>query len=57
LSKRFGATDTVNSAETDPVAEVLRLTAGGVDHAFEVIGLKATSEQAILMTVSEAEPI
>ncbi|EQB14941.1 Zn-dependent alcohol dehydrogenase [Sphingobium lactosutens] len=50
LSKRFGATDTVNSAETDPVAEVLRLTGGGVDHAFEVIGLKSTSEQAILMT-------
>ncbi|MFC4244757.1 Zn-dependent alcohol dehydrogenase [Gryllotalpicola reticulitermitis] len=49
LAAKFGATDLVNPAETDPVAAVLELTGGGVDHAFEVIGLTSTSEQAIKM--------
>lgn len=50
LSRRFGATDTVNSAQVDAVEEVLRRTGRGVDHAFECIGLKSTAEQAIVMT-------
>ncbi|HEY0246642.1 MAG TPA: Zn-dependent alcohol dehydrogenase [Gryllotalpicola sp.] len=49
LAQKFGATDLVNPADGDAVAKVLELTGGGVDHAFEVIGLKATSEQAIKM--------
>ncbi|KDA05321.1 alcohol dehydrogenase [Microbacterium sp. CH12i] len=48
LAASFGATDTVNGADSDAVAAVLELT-GGVDHAFEVIGMKQTSEQAIAM--------
>lgn len=49
LARKFGATDVVSPAETDAVAAVQQLTGGGVDHAFEVIGLKSTSEQAIKM--------
>lgn len=50
LAKRFGATDVINSGDVDAVAAVLELTGGGVNHAFEVIGLKVTSKQAIGMT-------
>ncbi|MCL4156090.1 UNVERIFIED_CONTAM: hypothetical protein GTU68_031805 [Idotea baltica] len=50
LAQRFGATDIVNPADGDPVEAVKALTDGfGVDHAFEAIGLKATTEQAINM--------
>ena len=49
LAKTFGATDTVNAAEGDPVAQVRELTGGGVDYSFEAIGLKATTEQAFKM--------
>ncbi len=45
-ARRFGATDAVNAARTDAVAEVRRLTAGtGVDFSFEAIGTKKTIEQ------------
>jgi S-(hydroxymethyl)mycothiol dehydrogenase len=44
----FGATDTVNAQETDPVRQIMDLTAGnGVDYAFECAGLTQTLEQAI----------
>jgi S-(hydroxymethyl)glutathione dehydrogenase/alcohol dehydrogenase len=46
LARQFGATDTVDAATNDPVAAVLELVPGGVDHAFEAIGLPATAEQA-----------
>ena len=49
LARTFGATDTVNAAETDPVAEVRELTGGGVHYSFEAIGLKQTTEQAFKM--------
>ncbi len=49
IAKDFGATDTVNAGETDPVAAVKELTGGGVDFGFEAIGLKVTSEQAYQM--------
>ena len=48
LATAFGATDVVNSSTTDPVAAVQELT-GGVTHAFEVVGLKPTTEQAVAM--------
>jgi S-(hydroxymethyl)glutathione dehydrogenase/alcohol dehydrogenase len=48
LASRFGATDTVNAAEIDPVAAVLELTGGrGVHHSFEVVGSQATAQQAL----------
>jgi S-(hydroxymethyl)glutathione dehydrogenase/alcohol dehydrogenase len=49
LARTFGATDTVNAASADPVAAVVELTSGGVDHAFEAIGLKLAAEQAFNM--------
>ncbi|PTA80123.1 Zn-dependent alcohol dehydrogenase [Serratia marcescens] len=49
LASKFGATDFINAGDGDVVERVRALTAGGVDHAFEVIGLKSTSEQAIKM--------
>ncbi|WP_125098186.1 Zn-dependent alcohol dehydrogenase [Leucobacter chromiireducens] len=49
LARRFGATDTVNAADGDTVAAVRELTGGGVTHAFEVIGMQATAEQAVRM--------
>jgi S-(hydroxymethyl)glutathione dehydrogenase/alcohol dehydrogenase len=45
LAKVFGATDVVVGG-ADSVAEVLELTGGGVDYAFEVIGLPSTMAQA-----------
>jgi S-(hydroxymethyl)glutathione dehydrogenase/alcohol dehydrogenase len=49
LARKFGATDFIDASKGDAVAAVRELTKGGVTHAFEVIGLKPTSEQAIQM--------
>ena len=46
LARKFGATDTVDASEVDPVAAVRELTGGGVHYSFEAIGLKSTTEQA-----------
>jgi alcohol dehydrogenase len=48
VSRRFGATDTVNSANTEngsAIEQVMKLTAGrGVDTAIEAVGIPATFE-------------
>jgi S-(hydroxymethyl)glutathione dehydrogenase / alcohol dehydrogenase len=49
LARKFGATDFVNAKAGDAVEAVKAILPRGVDHAFEVIGLDATSEQAIQM--------
>jgi S-(hydroxymethyl)glutathione dehydrogenase/alcohol dehydrogenase len=49
LARTFGATDTVDGNDGDPVAAVLELTGGGVDAAFEAIGLAKTVAQAFQM--------
>jgi S-(hydroxymethyl)glutathione dehydrogenase/alcohol dehydrogenase len=49
LARKFGATDTINGRENDPVEAVKELTGGGVHYAFEAIGLKKTAEQAFGM--------
>jgi S-(hydroxymethyl)glutathione dehydrogenase/alcohol dehydrogenase len=49
LAKEFGATDVIDASQGDPVAQVMEMTRGGVDHSFEAIGLKATTEQAFKM--------
>ncbi|MFN8037145.1 MAG: Zn-dependent alcohol dehydrogenase [Acidimicrobiia bacterium] len=49
LARSLGATNVVDASSTDAVAAVRDLTYGGVDHAFEAIGLKATAEQAFAM--------
>jgi S-(hydroxymethyl)glutathione dehydrogenase / alcohol dehydrogenase len=46
LARQLGATDTVNAAQVDPVAEIIGLTDGGVHYSFEAIGLKIAAEQA-----------
>ncbi len=45
-AREFGATDGVNASETDPVEAIRELTSGGVDYAFEAIGLSETAWQA-----------
>ena len=49
LARKFGATDTVNADDENPVAAVREMTRGGVHYSFEAIGLKATAEQAFQM--------
>jgi len=45
LARKFGATDVVQ-AGPDTVAEVIEMTRGGVDYAFEVVGTAATAQNA-----------
>ncbi len=49
----FGATHTVNAADSDPVAQVRALTEdgwdGGVEFAFEATGIPKCTEQAVKM--------
>lgn len=49
LAKVFGATDVIDASNTDPVAAVMAQTGDGVNHSFEAVGLKATTEQAFRM--------
>ncbi len=49
LAREFGATDTVNGKEGDPVEQVKELSQGGVHYSFEAIGLKVAAEQAFAM--------
>ncbi|WP_315075010.1 galactitol-1-phosphate 5-dehydrogenase [uncultured Clostridium sp.] len=50
LAKKLGANYTVNSKETDSVAEILDITAGGADAVIETAGSKFTQEQALLIS-------
>src|SRR5262252_3631252 len=47
LATAFGATDVVDASREDVVQAVKQVTGGGVDYAFEVIGLPATVVQAV----------
>jgi S-(hydroxymethyl)glutathione dehydrogenase/alcohol dehydrogenase len=49
LARKFGATDTVDASGGDAVQQVLEMTSGGVDHAFEAVGLKQTTEECFAM--------
>jgi S-(hydroxymethyl)glutathione dehydrogenase/alcohol dehydrogenase len=49
LARQYGATDVVDASEEDAVEAVLSLVPGGVDYAFEAIGLKVAAEQAFQM--------
>ena len=46
LARSMGATDLIDASKGDPVEQVRQLSKGGVDYAFEAIGLKVTAEQA-----------
>jgi S-(hydroxymethyl)glutathione dehydrogenase/alcohol dehydrogenase len=49
LATKLGATDLINPRDGDPVQRVKELTGGGVAHAIECLGTKATAEQAFQM--------
>jgi S-(hydroxymethyl)glutathione dehydrogenase/alcohol dehydrogenase len=49
MARHFGATDFICAADADPVRTVLEMTKGGVQHSFEAVGLKKTTEQAFGM--------
>jgi S-(hydroxymethyl)glutathione dehydrogenase/alcohol dehydrogenase len=49
LAREFGATDLVDASAGDAVEQVRELSEGGVEYAFEAIGLKTTAEQAFAM--------
>ena len=49
LAKQFGATEGINAANVDAVEAIIEMTDGGVDYAFEALGLKHTCEQAFEM--------
>jgi Zn-dependent alcohol dehydrogenase len=49
LAGRFGATISVNAHRGDPVEQVQAATGGGVDFAFDCIGLSSTTRQALQM--------
>ena len=46
LASELGATHEVDASKGDPVKAIRELTSGGVDYAFEAIGLKRAAEQA-----------
>jgi Zn-dependent alcohol dehydrogenase len=46
LALRFGASHAVDPSAEDPVHAIRRLVPGGVEHAFEGIGIPAVAEQA-----------
>lgn len=48
-AKEFGATDVVDASTGDAVQQVMQMTGGGVDFAFEAIGLAKTAEQCFNM--------
>ncbi len=48
-AREFGATDVIDASTGDPVAAVQELVPGGVDYAFEAIGLTVTAEQCFEM--------
>jgi S-(hydroxymethyl)glutathione dehydrogenase/alcohol dehydrogenase len=49
LVQRLGATDFIDASSVDAIAAVMELTGGGVDHAIEAAGSKATMEAAFKM--------
>ena len=49
LATKLGATDLVNPKDGDPVQRIKDMTRGGVHHAVECLGTKATAEQAFQM--------
>ena len=45
LAKKLGATDGVDTSQVDAVRTIRQMTNGGVDYAFEAVGLKVLAEQ------------
>lgn len=49
MAAKFGATDVVDGTAGDAAEQVLEITSGGVDHAFDAIGRPTTPPQAFAM--------
>lgn len=49
MAKLFGATDGVDANAPDMVAQIVKMTQGGVDYSFECIGLKQSTEASFAM--------
>lgn len=49
LAARSGATDWIDAASADVPGQVIELTQGGVDYAFDCVGLKQSAEQSVKM--------
>lgn len=47
LAKKLGATDVVDAMANDAAAQIVEMTAGGVDHAIEAVGRPASAELAV----------
>lgn len=47
FAKRFGATHGINARNVDPVQQIVEMTGGGVDYAFDAIGARQTMEQVL----------
>jgi S-(hydroxymethyl)glutathione dehydrogenase / alcohol dehydrogenase len=45
MGKKLGATHTVDASHSDAVEAIRELTGGGVDYAFEAVGIKQLAEQ------------
>ena len=56
LATKLGATDIINPRDGDPVQQIKDLMKGGVNHAIECLGTKATAEQAFNMLAPAARP-
>ena len=52
FAREFGATHTVNASDADPIDAILEICPGGVDFAFDTIGVRATNEQIVPVTRS-----
>ena len=48
-ARRFGATDVIDSAKSQPVETVRDLLPGGADHVFDFVGLKVVAEEGLAM--------
>src|SRR6478752_1345518 len=48
-ARRFGATDVIDSTNTNPVEAVRGLVPAGADHVFDFVGLKSVAEQGLAM--------
>ena len=56
LAEKIGAI-VIDPTEVDPVAEIIRLTEGGVDIAFEVTGVPSVLQQTIDVTTFEGQTV
>ena len=50
FAKQFGANCVINASKMDPVERIIEISNGGVDYAFDAIGVRATNEQILPAT-------